>query len=138
MPKLIATRETAVRMIISSMPGTLAIWAEVRSLSITRCVMRFPVIARIFPVPLKKFPVPVRSELAGQNPRDWFAADCPHRHALGEVPDFLIQSKRNKTAAVMLMRKRLKKGECFANDNCHRQTSVLWSGASGARPLTPA
>ena len=58
--------------------------------------------------------------------------------AEGEVPDFLIQSKRNKAAALKLIAKVAQEPRLRANSDRHRQAWVLWSGLAGIRPVSKA
>ncbi len=55
----------------------------------------------------------------------------------GEVLDILVQKRRDKAAAVKLMRKLLKKQGFAPEVNRDRQAAVLWRRAGGDRTLSP-
>ena len=63
----------------------------------------------------------------------WRAVD-----AEGEVLDCLVQSKRNKAAALKLMRKLLKKLRICTFVDRHRQTSFVWGRPSGTWLISQA
>jgi putative transposase len=54
----------------------------------------------------------------------WRAVDCED-----EVLDVLVQSSRNKRAAMKLMRKLLNSLRLLSNRNRDRQTAIVWRGS---------